>query len=604
MAIRILDKQTVNKIAAGEVVERPVSVVKELVENAIDAKASNIAIEIKNGGISYIRVTDNGCGIDKAEIKLAFMPHATSKLPSDDMFNIRTLGFRGEALSSIASVSHVEMVTKTEEQDSGTMIELSGGDIKNISDIGCANGTSVIVRNLFFNTPARLKFLKKSNTEASHIEDLITRLALSNPFISFKYIADESVRVQTVGDGNVRRVALNIYGNDIARGLLPLNYSSSCLELNGFLGKPEISRTNKSFQNLFINGRYVKSDIVSNAVSEAFRTHFQFLKHPVYIVYLSIPVAELDVNVHPSKLEVRFSKENEVYETISRVCRGTLQNANHTERPFLSNIMPPKPTTEQPQTEPVRYVGNAIFNDLSFNEYAGREISFTEMSDFVQEKVPQKEKKYKPNKPEVVHEQVVVEAEPTPVAPLQNGKIIGQVFDTYWLIEVAGKMYIADQHAAHERVRFDEILESLTSKTSYSEQLIEPYKLELTALEKTALTDNLSLFEAMGFVFNQDKKISITAVPYVLKSTGLDYFTSILDKLTAGNFDKLKDELYAEVAMYACKSAVKANQRISPFEARQIMQKLCRVQNPFTCPHGRPTIVELSKSDFEKMFAR
>ncbi len=671
MPIRVLDEHLINKIAAGEVVERPSSVVKELVENSIDAGATQIIVEIKDGGLNFIRITDNGCGIEKSDVKNAFLPHATSKIAStEDLFRINTLGFRGEALASISAISNVEMITKTASDPTGIRIELSGGVVKSESEVGSAEGTTIIIRNLFYNTPARRKFLKKESVEGGYVSDLITRIALCNPKVSFKYIVNESSAMQTTGNGDLKSAILCTYGREIAKNLIPIQFEEEDFSLNGYLSKPEICRSNRSYQNLFINGRFVKNEMVAKAVEEAYKTLLPLFRFPVFVLQLKLNPTEVDVNVHPSKLEVRFSNEKEIFDKIQTACARAFVNQDLVPELSLSKmgifnkLTAPlfgsqKDVSYQKEVDETgsatmastfqenmsrlsegqekRSVGS-IFDQLSKQDLSDQEVrqqgvskqevSRQEVND--QDVSYQKESKSQSSthevNPEISEKNVKTQlsylfgdsikssgealdpdAESQRDAkafPLVDYKILGQLFVTYWLIQCGDKLYIVDQHAAHERILYDSLVKQFSEKTVYKQKLIEPIILKLTELETFTLEDNLTLIRNFGFDIEKlAGKYCITSVPFLLKrASGIDYFIEILDKLST--YDNVYETKLNEIASIACKEAIKANDRLTSMEARQLVQKLCIMENPFTCPHGRPTVVELSKYELEKKFER
>jgi len=668
--INLLENSLINKIAAGEVVERPVSAVKELVENAIDAGAMDITIEIAEGGTSLIRVTDNGKGITKSDVKKAFLRHATSKINSlEDLESILTLGFRGEALSSISSVSQVEMITKTESETSGTRLELHGGEAVSESSIGSTTGTTIIVRNLFYNTPARRKFLKKSSVESGYISDLINRLALSHPEISFKYINNNSTIMQTKGDGNLKTAIFQIYGKDVSKNLLEVDSVKDRIKLTGFIVKPEISRGNRNYEHFFINGRYVKNDIVRSAVEQAYKTKLPIGKFPVFVLKMDMCPTRVDVNVHPTKLEVRFSEEELIYEHVLQSVSKVLDSANliHTVKLEDKLRFSPEYDQEKPSVQQ-EFVG-VVYQSKpkahkAFNLVAERCVAADVSRSFdVLEKYreqgtsseglkkgaiyePKSEIYNNPNryvpsdgdklsnvimrhqgmsihedKPLTLEEVenkdiedkniISDESENREKEPLifSDYKIVGQVFNTYWIVEQGKSMYVIDQHAGHERILFEQVINRFKNEKISSQKLIKPVVVNLSASEMEIYNQNVELFEDFGFeveIFGE-QTVAVRAVPYIFKEPSkVDFFIEIIDKLASidtsiSNIFELKLEKLASIS---CKAAVKANDKISYMEAKSLMEEVLKLKNPFTCPHGRPTIIEMSQYELEKMFKR
>ena len=563
--IRQLGKHLINKIAAGEVVERPLSVVKELTENAIDAGAGVITVEIKDGGLTYIRITDNGSGIPADEIMLAFAQHATSKITDiDDLSRIGTLGFRGEALASIASVSYVEMLTKTAGALAGTRIEMHGGTLVARQELGCTEGTTIVVSNLFFNTPARLKFLKKPSVEAGYITDLMQRLVMGYPNLSFRYISNGREMITTSGNGDLKAVIYQIYGMEAARGLLPVLDDDF---VSGYIGKPEISRSSRGGLNFFINGRYIKSELLQNSVEEVFKTRLPIGRFPLCVLYLSIPSHQVDVNVHPAKLEVRFSDEREVYGRVSEAVSKALSSAD---------LVPAAaPATRTKKQQP------AVKSDRLKIEH---------------EKNPEHEK--------IKLKISLAERDPRePInSPVNRGHdfaLIAQIFDTYWLAVSEGELFFIDQHAAHERVIYEELLRKLKNEETHAQPLLEPYKLNLNPRElETALIYKAVLAD---YGFELDEAGNLLTAPMMLNGN-FAFFTQMLDKLEKGVEPDI--QVREEVAMAACKAAVKAKDFLSQAEARGLINRMLTLDNPYSCPHGRPTMVKLTRREIERMFNR
>jgi len=606
--IKVLDNTLINKIAAGEVVERPSSVVKELIENAIDAGASSITIEVKNGGIDYIRVSDNGKGIPAEQLRHAFLRHATSKITDfDDLLNVLTLGFRGEALSSIASVSEVEVLTKTADNELGRKINLLNGEVKLEKDESCADGTNFIVRNLFANVPARRKFLKRPATESGYVSDIITKNALGNPNIAFKYINNETTLLQTNGNGILRDVVFCIYGSDVAKNMVEVLHKQSGFKVNGLCGKNELARANRSYENFYINGRYVKSDIVHDAVMDAYQTRLPIGRFPVYVLSLSVDPKFCDVNVHPTKLEVRFSDENAVYQLVKDAVSNSLNATN----------MIPAVTAKinRPVTDVAFECADTkafVFNDPLAAAFEENILSMIDIPVIpVQEKSENSATtNQKENKLQLLHKPEQTTLPQPKNAFFDNYRIIGQIFGTYWVVEQGASIYYMDQHAAHERVLFDEVSVKFTNGTVPSQSLLVPVAINMQDREKEAVFANIVLLEKLGFEIEElnDTAIAVRSVPYIFsRHTGAAFFSDILDVLISdvvGN--KVNDMAAAafKINYIACKAAVKANDRLSYTEAKALIERALKLDNPFTCPHGRPTIVELSEREIEKMFKR
>lgn len=625
--IHLLENSLINKIAAGEVIERPASVVKELIENSIDAGAKNITIEIKDGGISLIRVTDDGKGIEKDQLKLAFLRHATSKLNSfNDLENILTLGFRGEALSSIASVSQIEMITKTKDSETGSRIEIHGGEVINEQEVGAANGTSFIMRNLFYNTPARRKFLKKPASESGHISDIINKIALGNPDISIKYINNNSVLLQTSGKNDLKTSIFHVYGKEAVKKMIYIENEENGFKLFGYIGKPELSRGNRSYENFFINGRYIKSTIVQNASEEAYKGKLMVGKFPVYILNLEIPAGTVDVNVHPSKLEVRFSDENFifnlVYDTIDKALKkeNLIPETNFDKKEKVFNFNQNKEIykayknqnsiddlileKEQIKNNLDEYTAKRIRNIISVEEVSSDTVDLPK-NRFNADKL------YDFKKDIIILDNTEIEnknnTDKLKSLFFNNYKIIGQIFGTYWIIEQKGSLYLIDQHAAHERILYEEITHKLKEQKTISQNLLQPIAVNLSESEKEVLKENRKLLEDFGFEIEEfgGNNFALRAVPCVFNGpVNSDFFIEIIDILQTKNLNNIYDTKSEAIAAISCKAAVKGNNRLSYIEAKEIIEKIVKLENPFTCPHGRPTIIEITKYEIEKKFKR
>ena len=607
MAIQILDEITINKIAAGEVIDRPASVVKELVENAIDALATAVTIEIKDGGISFIRITDNGGGIEKADMKNAFLRHATSKIKTaEDLLSISSLGFRGEALSSIASVSMVELISKTKSGFMGCRYEIKGGAEGEIEDVGVPEGTTFIVRNLFYNTPARKKFLKSSVTEAGYISDIVQKIALSHPEIGIRFINNGKHMLNTSGNGNLKDVIYQIYGRDITANLLEINAVNSLFKVQGYIGKPLISRGNRNFENYFINGRYIKSGIINKAIEEGYKNFMMQHKYPFTTLLFQIEPEFIDVNVHPAKMEMRFQNGEKIYPEILRAVRDTLTGKDlvpevKIEKKSKSeeNWIPLKKEVEKSpeifETRRRQEIKNEIF------------VNQTVPSSVVSEETVYHQKNTseiieKPEQMTLFNDKLLSKE-----ARLHH-KIVGQVFETYWIVEYGEKLFIIDQHAAHEKVLFERTMAKLRTKENLSQELNPPIILNLSIREaevvKKYQKELLNLgYEIEGFGGND---YAVHSVPFDLYSlAGQELLMEMIDHLTDENGIKGSSDLIMEkIASMSCKAAVKGNSRLSAGEADRLIDELLTLENPYNCPHGRPTIISMSKYELEKKFKR
>ena len=627
--ISVLDQNTIDKIAAGEVVERPASVVKELVENAIDAGASAVTVEIKEGGISFIRITDNGSGIEKEQVPLAFLRHATSKIQGvDDLLRISSLGFRGEALSSIAAVSQVELITKPHEQLIGVRYLIEGGQEKGMEEIGAPDGTTFLIRNLFYNTPARAKFLKTPTTEAGYISSFIEQLALSHPHISFKYMQNGQTKLHTSGNNNLKEVIYQIYGRDITKELIEIHTSdaSGDFQIHGFIGKPVISRGNRNFENYYVNGRYVKSKIIMKAIEDAYHTFMMQHKYPFTSLYLTINGEDVDINVHPTKMEVRFSHQEQVYKNVYQavldglshrelIPEVTIKEPDQTsEKDNLPNkprqpIHTPEPfenkrrILEQTQKIPVQEtpIPKAPIRETPVYHKSAKKDNTPQEKVPVINEAPQKKTEQKPEQMELFDGILL-----SPDAK-KHHNIIGQVFDTYWLVQMEDKLYIIDQHAAHEKVLYERIVKEMKNRKVTSQLLSPPLIISLNLQECDKLNTYMHVFTSLGFeieVFG-GQEYSIRAVPQNLYGlTQEDFFIEILDQLEETPIAKAPDVLSDRMATMACKAAVKGNQKLSSQEAIALIDELLTLDNPYNCPHGRPTIISMTKYELEKKFKR
>lgn len=702
--INVLDQITIDKIAAGEVIERPSSVVKELVENSIDSGATAITIEIKDGGMSFIRITDNGSGINRDEVRIAFLRHATSKLIKvEDLLELSSLGFRGEALSSIASVGQVELITKEKDSVCGIRYQIHGGKEVSYEEIGCPDGTTIIVRNLFYNTPARKKFMKSPTTEMSYIYDLICRISMSHPEISFKFTANNTNKLFTSGNGKLKDIIYHIYGRDITSNLIDVNRKFNTLEISGYIAKPAVSRGNRSFEDYYVNNRYVKNPVITKAIEDAFRTFVMIHKFPFTVLNFKIDPAQIDVNIHPAKREMKFMNESDIYnytydtireallhrELIPEVTPGkqkpaeTLNHRNtgsapepfekqrreqigikpaavkEAERPYnikpiikpennpyarILNRVPDQPqnipnnpvsqqaqtqqATQQSQSQPVnestpatsalsadqenitdkdnsvnvsRITSEIAVTNTQAGEGTATQTKTTTPAQVAapQPQVPEKEKKY--SQLDMFGTKMLSE-EARP-----KHRLIGQVFKTFWLIEYDKKLFIMDQHAAHEKVKFEELMNNYRNKKAIPQYLMPPAIVTLTADEITFLNDNMEFFENLGYTIESfgGREYKLSSVPANLFGIdGRELFLEFIGELSENNKNSTITAFIAKLSTMACKAAIKGNTEISFKEADVLIDQLLKLENPYTCPHGRPTLISMTEAELEKKFKR
>ena len=679
MGIHVLDSRTIDRIAAGEVVERPASVVKELVENAIDAGSTAITVEAKEGGIEFIRVTDNGCGIEREQLPTAFLRHATSKIEdADDLNHIASLGFRGEALSSIAAVSRVEIITKRKENLTGTRMVLEGAKEQSIDEIGAPDGTTFLMRNLFFNTPVRRKFLKQPATEGSYITDLMEHLALSRPDISVKFVLGNQTRFHTSGNGDLREVIYRIYGREIAAQLVPIQIEENGIKVEGYLGKPVLVRSNRNFEIYFINGRFIRSGVIAKAIEEGYKQYLMQHKFPLCVLHITMDTETVDVNVHPSKMDVRFSDGMAFARMLSDKIATTLRNREmipdasledeksiqkkeqedrkaswkeHTPEAFEKKREESYRVMEAAKYEAApkdrrEFIQKPIWQE----KHAGVQTSIRkpepetskvsaaaapEKDDFFVETLPPEEMK----SPLQAQEQTVAatfsgqpaessqeaSAEPEPevknaqqlnlfeekLLSLQNRsryRIIGQVFDTYWLVQFEDKLFIIDQHAAHEKVKYERLMKQFHEKSVVSQRLMPPIIVSLTGQEESILHTYEDAFARLGFEIEAfgGNEYALRSVPVDLYGCSeRELFLAVLDELSQetgnrGSFQVIEEK----IASMSCKAAVKGNNRLSLQEAEELIDELLTLDNPYNCPHGRPTIITMTETDLEKKFKR
>lgn len=649
--IVLLDDLTINKIAAGEVIERPANVVKELVENSIDAGATSISVDIENGGITYIRITDNGKGIAPDDVEMAFERHATSKIRSaNDLIRVSTMGFRGEALASIASIAKVELITKTKNNDVGTRIVVEGGKIIEREECGAPNGTSITIRELFFNTPVRYKFLKKDFTEGGYIEDAVSRISLIHPEISFRMTNNKKEIIRTSGNGDMQSVVYSIYGKDIAQNLVDANLEYEGIKVTGVVGKPEIARSNRSNQLFYINGRFIKDKILSAATEEAYRTLIPHGKFGFCIINVEMNPELVDVNVHPAKLEVRFSEEGKVFKAVNAAIKNALLKQDITKDSSVtddeatnhetveenviekkknglfdifrskSNVVDfPKKEESIKQAETLNETNEEYIADdpksmvievterpqdkRTFSNVEDDLIETSEDTEEIETEVSEEMIERKPQKN--LFENIAIVEEK---ADVPEYKILGVAFKTYILLELEDDVYILDQHAAHERVLYEKVKQNFYKDGGKDIQmLLLPDILELSKKDMRTVRDNMELFEQSGFMLEEfgDNTIKVTGVPIICFDMDTkDLFMDIIDGIDFTNRTTKQDVEEKFIATVACKAAVKANMSLEESEIRALLDQLLVLDNPFTCPHGRPTAIRITKTEIEKKFGR
>lgn len=689
--IHVLDSETIDKIAAGEVVERPSSVVKELVENALDAGADAITVEIRDGGISLIRVTDNGCGMEKDQVEKAFLRHATSKIEkAEDLSKIHSLGFRGEALSSIAAVSQVEMITKTAGTLTGVRFCMEGGVAKDLQEVGAPEGTTFLVRNLFYNVPVRKKFLKQPPTEGGYVTDLMEHLALSRPDVSFQFVIGSQTRFHTSGNGDLREVIYRIYGREIANALVPIQHEEGGLKVEGYLGKPILVRSNRNFEIYYVNGRFIRSTIVAKAIEEGYKEYLMQHKFPFCVLHFTMDVESVDVNVHPTKMDVRFSDNFMITDFIATSVKDVLvhkemipqdrltdekeimkEDRNHRDQMNKTSIAEPfervrkkedfvreeteylkeKPKRDSFQNSPVwerlksvvtpakqtvqddfftetseipaeekktpeaefqkqeiapleklQKQDNALEKELSEGEIASAKEQLQKADNARQEVLVARDvREEKPKQLDLFEEKILTASKKS------EYQLIGQVFDTYWMFQYQDKLCILDQHAAHEKVKYERFMKRYHEKDVLSQVLFPPVIVSLSGQEEVVLKECLGTFERMGFEIEEfgGNEYALRNVPVDLYGCGeREMFLAILDELEAGVSKQSPQVVEERIATMACKAAVKGNNRLSFEEADQLIEELLTLDNPYNCPHGRPTIITISKYEMEKKFKR
>ena len=669
--IKLLDQETINKIAAGEVIDRPSSVAKELIENAIDAGASAITIEIKDGGLSFIRITDNGGGISKEDVPAAFIRHATSKIMSiEDLLSVSSLGFRGEALASIAAVAQVELITKTPSDLTGLRYEIHGGKEISNEEIGAPTGTTIIVRNLFYNVPARKKFVKTPTTEGGYITDLVTRLALSKPNISFKYIINGTNKIATSGNGKLQDVIYHIYGKDISSNLIPIKRSVGNISVEGYIGKSFVSKGNRGYEHYFINGRSIRSNIVTKAIEEGYKSFIMIHRFPFTALHFTLDSSKLDVNIHPAKMEFKYADNEQLFDFVKETVRKALlqpemiqdmslktpgeerailveqqkKQTAHMPEPFetkarelrYSKELINKETIKEDQkkNETAKEISNKnndiinnesintnLINENSINDNLINDNSINEnlnVENSSNENIINKDIIYKDLKNEDLNNEDLIKKETNTqiympieefISPKARKKhrLIGQVFKTYWLIEFDNKLYIMDQHAAHEKVMFEHLMKMAAEKNVISQQLLPPKVVHIDSSELTLINDHISLFEDTGFEIEDfgDDAIVIRAVPDDIM--GIDpqlLFDELINALKDERAKISVDFFVEKLSGMACKAAIKGNTEISFAEADALLDEMMTLENPYNCPHGRPTMICLTKTEVERKFKR
>ena len=643
--INELDKNTIDQIAAGEVVERPASVVKELVENAIDSGATAVTVEIKGGGIDMIRVTDNGSGIEKSQIRKAFKRHATSKLKSiEDLFSIHSLGFRGEALSSIASVAQVDLITKTRDELVGTRYCINGGEEAAFEEIGAPDGTTLIIRNLFYNTPARKKFLKTPQTEGSYIGDVMEHMALDNPTISFHYINNKDDKFSTSGNGDLKEIIYRIYGRDISVSVLPFKAEEDGMILEGYLGEPAINRSNRNFEIFFVNGRYIKDKVMSKALEEGYKQYLMMHKFPFAILHLRIDPSRVDVNVHPAKMEVRFNNQQQLYDFISRSVDEALSKremipdallGETDEEEVKEHLHADAPAAEE---KPAKSIAPEPFESLRFEKHKISEDTpifakgvkaepikiedsnksavwtriFGDSDGSIAEKKEHPSPIIKSDNAVVVEKVTQLDLFDEKVLTKENVKeyeILGQIFGTYWIIAFKDKIFIVDQHAAHEKVNYERMLKRYKNGEMLSQMVNPPVIVALTSAEEELFLSYRQYFEKLGFNIENfgGREYAMRAIPIDLFGceSEKDMFIQILDELShETGLDRTPDVINYKIASMACKASVKGNTKMSRAEMEALLDELLTLDNPYNCPHGRPTIISMSKYEIDKKFKR
>lgn len=663
--IQLLDQATINQIAAGEVIDRPSSVVKELLENAIDAKATAITVEIKDGGISFIRITDNGCGIEKDQVRKAFLRHATSKLHTiDDLLDIGSLGFRGEALSSIAAIAQVELISKPPEAMLGISYQIEDGEEKSLTQIGAPDGTTILVRNLFYHVPARKKFLKTAATEGNYINQLMENMAMLRPDISMRFINGGQNKLYTSGNGRLKDLIYTIYGREISSNVLEINYECPLFAVTGYIGKPIISRGNRTFENYYINGRFVKSRLIAAAIEQAYKPFMMQHRYPFTVLHIKIKPELIDVNVHPAKMEVRFQQENEIYELLAGAIENTLrgkefipdvsddgkaekkvQEKQKLPEPFeqrrlqaMKEIIPPPPAEHKTQNEQKPSAEHKTQSEQKLPRNEEQPKVSSKLSDpsgeyKIEKKQTIKDSDSKWELASGIHKrigqdvsQTVNQMPPQPEQKLEkpeqqtlftepllsekariHHRLIGQLFDTYWLIQYGNQLYIMDQHAAHEKVNYERLMEAYRKKERITQFVSPPMVISLTRAEEAILEEFKSEFERIGFTIEPygGREYAISEIPANLYGINeKELFLEMLSDLEDRGSMQPSELIASKLASMSCKAAIKGGQKISFKEADALVSQLLTLENPYACPHGRPTIITMTKYELEKKFKR
>lgn len=663
--IQLLDQATINQIAAGEVIDRPSSVVKELLENAIDAKATAITVEIKDGGISFIRITDNGCGIEKDQVRKAFLRHATSKLHTiDDLLDIGSLGFRGEALSSIAAIAQVELISKPPEAMLGISYQIEDGEEKSLTQIGAPDGTTILVRNLFYHVPARKKFLKTAATEGNYINQLMENMAMLRPDISMRFINGGQNKLYTSGNGRLKDLIYTIYGREISSNVLEINYECPLFAVTGYIGKPIISRGNRTFENYYINGRFVKSRLIAAAIEQAYKPFMMQHRYPFTVLHIKIKPELIDVNVHPAKMEVRFQQENEIYELLAGAIENTLrgkefipdvsddgkaekkvQEKQKLPEPFeqrrlqaMKEIIPPPPAEHKTQNEQKPSAEHKTQSEQKLPRNEEQPKVSSKLSEPVCEYKAEKKQTIKDSDSKWesasgIHKRIGQDVSQTvnqmPTQPEQklekpeqqtlftepllsekariHHRLIGQLFDTYWLIQYGNQLYIMDQHAAHEKVNYERLMEAYRKKERITQFVSPPMVISLTRAEQAILEEFKSEFERIGFTIEPygGREYAISEIPANLYGINeKELFLEMLSDLEDRGSMQPSELIASKLASMSCKAAIKGGQKISFQEADALVSQLLTLENPYACPHGRPTIITMTKYELEKKFKR
>ena len=663
--IQLLDQATINQIAAGEVIDRPSSVVKELLENAIDAKATAITVEIKDGGISFIRITDNGCGIEKDQVRKAFLRHATSKLHTiDDLLDIGSLGFRGEALSSIAAIAQVELISKPPEAMLGISYQIEDGEEKSLTQIGAPDGTTILVRNLFYHVPARKKFLKTAATEGNYINQLMENMAMLRPDISMRFINGGQNKLYTSGNGRLKDLIYTIYGREISSNVLEINYECPLFAVTGYIGKPIISRGNRTFENYYINGRFVKSRLIAAAIEQAYKPFMMQHRYPFTVLHIKIKPELIDVNVHPAKMEVRFQQENEIYELLAGAIENTLrgkefipdvgddgkaekkvQEKQKLPEPFeqrrlqaMKEIIPPPPAEHKTQNEQKPSAEHKTQSEQKLPRNEEQPKVSSKLSEPVCEYKAEKKQTIKDSDSKWesasgIHKRIGQDVSQTvnqmPTQPEQklekpeqqtlftepllsekariHHRLIGQLFDTYWLIQYGNQLYIMDQHTAHEKVNYERLMEAYRKKERITQFVSPPMVISLTRAEEAILEEFKSEFERIGFTIEPygGREYAISEIPANLYGINeKELFLEMLSDLEDRGSMQPSELIASKLASMSCKAAIKGGQKISFQEADALVSQLLTLENPYACPHGRPTIITMTKYELEKKFKR